>query len=219
MNWTRELVLLGIGALLVGAPLAFSEIPKLIGQIILWGGILCLVAGIGLYAYDKVRRHRGLKSDQKTEVGGIQGSPKPEYIPLKEPKPDIDMGDVYCWIENRLSNTLSQNQLSQEAAKIFPDIRQAAADGEITIWGREIIGTSLSSNQPLQPIEASYWLKADFDIVNYFLDNSGAHRSDAKQTKMLDVKQAPIPIYTGLIASEEQVLERWPQHEEDQPTL
>ena len=80
---------------------------------------------------------------------------------------DWNFRDALEWWEQ----VTGLNRGSRKILDFFSDIRQAACDGNLTVWGRANSEhlTPSEYTQPLQPIPAEHWTHVDneFDVIRY----------------------------------------------------
>ncbi len=80
---------------------------------------------------------------------------------------DWNIRDALEWWEK----VTGLNRGDGEVLDFFSDMRQAACDGNITVWGRANSEhrTPSQYTQPLQPIPAEHWTHAEneFDVMQY----------------------------------------------------
>jgi len=203
---------LGLGTMVLGLP----DVP---GQIAHWITILmplvpyldtagfrasAIVVGIGIIVFGQFYdRHRALRVDDMIPVVAA----RPAGWALDGDRllsPDMPIIEAYKYLTSR-------GYWANDGA-LWTDIRQAAVDGQIVIWGRRLPPPQNfnSARRPLEKIGAAYWNDFHFDLLV-----SQAHQDNGLAMTEADNigEWGDGPNYHDLQFNRSQIVKWWRKHQ------
>ena len=176
------------GVLFIGEKLWPKQFAKIVDPAIspwVWGSVFLAALMYGQFrAFHDVRLERE------------------RHLP-KGAKPDAAIHKALDYLRN-------EGGMGQDADpySVLQEVRQAAVDNDITIWGRRITGNAIIADKPLIPIEAQYWREHGFHAARCWTPTDEVEGGG--RTEMDGYRIGPELAYDDLRVSMQQIRSRWP---------